>query len=40
MEHLGALAVFVQAADSGGFTAAAAKLGVSSPAVGKAVARL
>lgn len=40
MEHLGALAAFVQTADSGGFTAAAAKLGVSSSAVGKAVARL
>ncbi|KQQ11647.1 Transcriptional regulator, LysR family [Methylorubrum extorquens] len=40
MEHLGALNAFVQTAESGGFAAAATKLGLSASAVGKAVARL
>lgn len=40
MEHLGALNAFVQTAESGGFAAAATKLGISASAVGKAVARL
>lgn len=40
MEHLGALNAFVQTADSGSFAGAAARLGVSGSAVGKAVARL
>jgi DNA-binding transcriptional LysR family regulator len=40
MEHLGALNAFVQTADAGSFAGAAAKLGVSPSAVGKAVARL
>ncbi|TCQ02187.1 DNA-binding transcriptional LysR family regulator [Rhizobium sp. PP-F2F-G36] len=40
MEHLGALNAFVQTADAGSFTGAAARLGVSGSAIGKAVARL
>lgn len=40
MEHLGALNAFVQTAESGSFAAAAAPLGISASAVGKAVARL
>lgn len=40
MEHLGALNAFVQTAETGSFTAAGRKLGISSSAVGKAVARL
>jgi DNA-binding transcriptional LysR family regulator len=40
MEHIGALNAFVQTADSGSFAGAAARLGVSGSAVGKAVARL
>jgi DNA-binding transcriptional LysR family regulator len=40
MEHLGALNAFVQTADAGSFSRAAARLGVSSSAIGKAVARL
>ncbi|WP_234934298.1 helix-turn-helix domain-containing protein [Agrobacterium vitis] len=40
MEHLGALNAFVQTADSGSFAGAAARLGVSGSAIGKAVARL
>lgn len=40
MEHLGALNAFVQTAESGGFAAAATKLGISASAAGKAVARL
>lgn len=40
MDSLGSLNVFVQAADARGFTEAGRKLGISSSAVGKAVARL
>ncbi len=40
MDNLGALNVFVQAAETRSFTAAGRQLGVSSSAVGKAVARL
>ena len=40
MEHLGALNAFVQTADAGSFAGAAARMGVSPSAVGKAVARL
>lgn len=40
MEHLGALNAFVQTADCGSFAGAAARLGVSGSAIGKAVARL
>ncbi|ACA21068.1 transcriptional regulator, LysR family [Methylobacterium sp. 4-46] len=40
MEHLGALNAFVQTAEAGGFAPAAARLGLSASAVGKAVARL
>ncbi|MAN46068.1 MAG: LysR family transcriptional regulator [Alphaproteobacteria bacterium] len=40
MDNLGALNVFVQAADARSFTVAGRQLGVSSSAVGKAVARL
>lgn len=40
MDSLGALNVFVRAAESGSFTAAGRQLGVSSSAVGKAIARL
>ncbi|TWF47394.1 LysR family transcriptional regulator [Neorhizobium alkalisoli] len=40
MEHLSALNAFVQTADAGSFAGAATRLGISSSAVGKAVARL
>ena len=40
MDSLGSLSVFVQAADTGSFTAAGRRLGVSSSAIGKAVARM
>lgn len=40
MEHLGALNAFVQTADAGSFAGAAARMGLSPSAVGKAVARL
>lgn len=40
MDSLGALNVFVQAADARSFTVAARQLGVSSSAVGKSIARL
>ncbi|KKX34346.1 LysR family transcriptional regulator [Rhizobium sp. LC145] len=40
MDRLGTLGIFVQAAESGSFVAAAGRLGISSSAVGKAVARL
>ena len=40
MDSLGALTAFVRAADTRSFTAAARQLGVSSSAIGKAVARL
>lgn len=40
LESAGALNVFVKVAESGGFTAAGRQLGLSSSAVGKAVARL
>ncbi|MEG6507996.1 LysR family transcriptional regulator [Methyloligella sp. 2.7D] len=40
MENLGALNVFVQAAETRSFTAAGRQLGISSSAVGKAIARL
>lgn len=40
LENLGALNVFVQAAEARSFTVAGQRLGVSSSAVGKAVARL
>lgn len=40
MDSLGALTVFVRAADTRSFTDAARQLGVSSSAIGKAVARL
>ncbi|SDS24301.1 transcriptional regulator, LysR family [Pseudomonas oryzae] len=40
MDHLGALGAFVQAAETRSFTEAGRRLGVSSSAIGKAVARL
>lgn len=40
MDNLGALNVFVQAADTRSFTATGRQIGVSSSAVGKAIARL
>ena len=40
MDRLGTLDIFVQAAEGGSFVAAARRLGISSSAVGKAVARL
>ncbi len=40
MDSLGPLNAFVQTAEAGGFSEAARKLGVSSSAIGKAVARL
>jgi DNA-binding transcriptional LysR family regulator len=40
MDTLGTLRIFVQAADSGSFTVAGRQLGLSSSAVGKAIARL
>ncbi|SJZ90183.1 DNA-binding transcriptional regulator, LysR family [Enhydrobacter aerosaccus] len=40
MENLGALGAFVQAADARSFTVAGRRLGVSSSAVGKTIARL
>lgn len=40
MDRLGALGAFVQAAETGSFTKAGARMGVSSSAIGKAVARL
>lgn len=40
MNHLGAIAIFVAAADAGSFASAAAALGVTPSAVSKAVARL
>jgi DNA-binding transcriptional LysR family regulator len=40
MDHVGALGVFVQAADARSFTAAGNQLGISSSAVGKAITRL
>lgn len=40
MDYLGALGAFVLAAETRSFTAAGSKLGISSSAVGKAVARL
>lgn len=39
-DRLGSIAIFVQAADAGGFTSAAAKLGLSRSAVAKSVGRL
>ena len=40
MDSLGSLNAFVQAADAGSFTVAGRRLGVSSSAIGKAVARM
>ncbi|MBJ6135627.1 LysR family transcriptional regulator [Ochrobactrum sp. Q0168] len=40
MDKLGALGIFVQAAEGGSFVAASKRLGLSSSAVGKAIARL
>ena len=40
MDSLGSLNAFVQTADAGSFTAAGQRLGVSSSAVGKAIARM
>lgn len=40
MDTLGTLRIFVQAADAGSFTVAGRQLGLSSSAVGKAIARL
>ena len=40
MNRLGALEIFVQAAEGGSFVAASQRLGLSSSAIGKAVARL
>lgn len=40
MEHLNGISVFVEAAETGGFSAAAARLNLSRSAVGKTVARL
>lgn len=40
MDRLGTLGIFVQAAEGGSFVAAARRLGLTSSAVGKAVARL
>ncbi len=40
MDKLGALGIFVQAAEGGSFVAASQRLGLSSSAVGKAIARL
>ncbi len=40
MDSLGSLNAFVQAADTGSFTVAGRRLGVSSSAIGKAVARM
>jgi len=40
MDKLGTLSIFVQAAEGGGFVAASQRLGLSSSAVGKAIARL
>ncbi|OHV81342.1 LysR family transcriptional regulator [Ensifer sp. LCM 4579] len=40
MEHLNGISVFVEAAEAGGFSAAAERLHLSRSAVGKAVARL
>jgi DNA-binding transcriptional LysR family regulator len=40
MDHVGALSVFVQAADARSFTVAGNQLGISSSAVGKAITRL
>ncbi|MDH7795424.1 MULTISPECIES: LysR family transcriptional regulator [unclassified Beijerinckia] len=40
MDHVGALGVFVQAADARSFTTAGHQLGISSSAVGKAITRL
>src|SRR5260370_33885635 len=40
MDHVGALGVFVQAADARSFTVAGNQLGISSSAVGKAITRL
>lgn len=39
MDHFGALSAFVQAAHTRSFTEAGRRIGVSSSAVGKAVAR-
>ncbi len=40
MDSLGALGAFVQATETRSFTAAGRQLGVSSSAIGKAIARL
>lgn len=40
MDSLGSIAIFVQVADSGSFSATARQLGLSSSAVGKSVARM
>ena len=40
MDSLGSIAMFVQVADSGSFSATARQLGLSSSAVGKSVARM
>ena len=40
MDHLDSLRAFVAVADSGGFAAAARKLGLSAPAVTRAVAAI
>ncbi|WP_018236436.1 LysR substrate-binding domain-containing protein [Ensifer sp. BR816] len=40
MEHLSGIAVFVEAAEAGGFSAAAARMNLSRSAVGKTIARL
>lgn len=40
MDRLGTLAIFAEVAEAGSFTAAAAKLGVSTPAASRAVAQL
>jgi DNA-binding transcriptional LysR family regulator len=40
MEHLNGIAVFVEAAEAGGFSAAAERLNLSRSAVGKTIARL
>lgn len=40
MERLGAVSVFIEAADAGGFTEASRRLGISASAVSKAIMRL
>ncbi|HJO65671.1 MAG TPA: LysR family transcriptional regulator, partial [Sphingomonas sanguinis] len=40
VEHLRGIAAFVQAADAGGFTSAAERLGLSKSGIAKSVSRL